>query len=114
MFHFERHHEKLAPRYIFFFRLIRNFTAASLVIGSTLALGAYGFMFFEQLSLIDSIHNSTRIVAGMEPAHSASDDVGKWFEIVYHMIARFIVVIATALFLAPMLHRMLHRFHIKK
>ncbi len=113
MFHFERHHQELAPRTIFLWRLVRNFVAALLVITSTLAAGTYGFVLLEQLSLIDAIHNSTRIIAGMEPSKAATNDVGKWFEIVYHLVARFIVVIATALFLAPLLHRIMHRFHIK-
>jgi len=113
MFHFERRHEPLAAGYVFLFRVVRNFAIAGLLICMMAALGTWGFSFFEGYTFLDSLHNAIRIICGLDPMKTADNDWGKWFEIAFHLLSNFVVVIATAIFLVPVLHRILHRFHVE-
>jgi hypothetical protein len=113
MLHFERRHEPLAARYVFFFRVFRNFVVAGLLISMIAGFGTWGFSFFEGHTFIDSLHNAVRIICGLDPVKTAANEWGKWFEIAFHLLSSFVVVVATAIFLMPVLHRVLHRFHIE-
>lgn len=113
MLHFERRHEPLALRYVFFFRVLRNFVIAALLISMAAGFGTLGFLIFEDQTFVDSLHNAIRIICGLDPTKATADDWGKWFEIVFYLLSNFVVVIATGIFLVPVLHRVLHRFHVE-
>lgn len=112
MFHFEHRHEPLAAQHIFLFRVLRNFVVSSLMILVMAGLGTWGFYFFEDQPFDQGLHNAAKIISGLDPARPAEDELGKWFEIVFHLLSSLVVVVATGIFLLPILHRVLHRFHV--
>jgi len=111
-FNFEHHHHRLAPRRVFVVRMLRNFLVATAVIGASVGLGIWGYVDLEGLDFEPATHSAVRVMTGMDPPHQAATPLGKWFVIAYSLTSKFIIVVATSLFLAPALHRMLHRFHI--
>jgi len=78
------------------------------------AFGTWGFVYFEGQTFVESLHSAVRIICGLDPVKSATDDWGKWFEIGFYLLSNLVVVIATGLFLLPILHRVLHHFHVNE
>lgn len=113
MFHFERKGERLAPQHVFLFRVLRNFAAAGVVILLLVAVGTWGFYRFEGHSFLDSLHDAVRTICGLDPTNTPKSIWGKWFEIVFHLLSSLVVVVATSIFLVPIAHRILHRFHVE-
>lgn len=111
MLNFERHHERLASSQLFLSRFIRNFAVAVLVVGLALTIGMAGYAHFEHMNTIDAFLNASMILSGMGPAAELKTDGGKLFAGLYALASGLIVVAATGLVLAPVLHRILHHFH---
>ena len=112
LIHFERHHEPLAPKHHFFLRLSRNFGFAVMMIAGTAAIGFGGFHYFCGLSPSISILNSVKIISGMDPVANLEGFLPHLFEVSFHLFSSLIIIVATSLFLVPVLHRILHRFHL--
>jgi hypothetical protein len=51
------------------------------------------------------------LLGGMGPIHSPVTDSGKVFAGLYALYAGLVFLVAAALLFAPVLHRLLHRFH---
>jgi len=82
-------------------------TAIGLIIGMT------GYMFFEGMSLVDAFVNAAMILSGMGPMGNLTTTAGKIFAGAYAILSGLIIVIATGFVLAPIFHRVLHRFHVE-
>lgn len=110
---FERRHEPLLARRQFIARQIAwAVGAAALSLGS-LAVGAVGYRWAEDLRWLDAVHHAAMILTGMGPVTVMRSDVGKVFETIYALFSGVVFLSAAALLLAPVTHRLLHRFHIE-
>lgn len=109
---FERHHQRLAPFRVFAGRLIRNGLVAALMVGVSLAFGIAGYRGFEGMGWIDAFANAAMILSGMGPLSPLTTDAGKLFAGLYAIYSGVVLVFSTTLLLAPVLHRLLHHFHI--
>jgi hypothetical protein len=78
-----------------------------------LAVGIWGYATFEGMSLVDAYVNAAMILAGMGPVGELKTTAGKIFAGSYAILSGLIIVIATAFILAPIFHRVLHRFHVE-
>jgi hypothetical protein len=78
-----------------------------------LAIGIAGYAFFEGMSLVDAYVNAAMILAGMGPLGELKTTAGKIFAGTYAIVSGLIIIIATAFLLAPIFHRVLHRFHVE-
>lgn len=105
-----RHHPPLPPA-VFRARLLRHGGAALLLLGISLGLGMLGYMRLERLSALDAFLNAAMLLGGMGPVHLPQTDGGKLFAGAYALVAGLIVIAVAALMLAPLAHRLLHRFH---
>src|SRR5205814_528576 len=97
--------EPLLPRAIFLRRLARNFAAASLLVGLSLAGGVAGYHHFEGMDWIDAFADAAMILSGMGPLSPIETKSGKLFAGVYALYSGLVVIVATGLLLAPVLHR---------
>lgn len=70
-----------------------------------------GYAHFEGLSAVDAFLNASMILSGMGPVATLSTTGGKIFAGCYALVSGIVVVAATSLLLAPILHRVLHHFH---
>ncbi len=105
-----RKHRPLS-RALFQRRLARHFAAAvGLVLGSLL-LGMAGYTYYEHLAWRSAFLNSAMLLGGMGPVDPPQTDGGKVFAGLYALYAGLVFLIAAAVMLAPVLHRLLHKFH---
>ncbi|HEX3870909.1 MAG TPA: hypothetical protein VHV77_10760 [Pirellulales bacterium] len=111
MIHFEHLGSKVLPRREFARRLMRNFTAATLLVVVSLLLGIVGYHTFEQLPWIDSFANASMILSGMGPLGELKHWNGKLFAGFYALYSGLVLVAVIGIILAPIIHRALHRFH---
>jgi hypothetical protein len=109
---YESHHEPVASRRRFVHRLIVNFALAALIIALSLAAGMYGYAHFEGLSWLDAFLNAAMILGGMGPVDPVRTAGGKLFAGCYALYSGLVVLVTAGIVLAPIAHRILHRFHV--
>ena len=78
-----------------------------------LAIGIAGYAKFEGMSFVDAYVNAAMILSGMGPMGELKTTAGKVFAGSYAIFSGLIIVIATGFILAPIFHRVLHRFHVE-
>lgn len=94
----------------------RMFIAISLWLALTvigLLIGIAGYAKFEGMSIVDAYVNAAMILSGMGPIGELKTTAGKLFAGTYAIFSGLIIVIATGFILAPIFHRVLHRFHVE-
>ncbi|QAU36157.1 hypothetical protein EKL02_16780 [Janthinobacterium sp. 17J80-10] len=111
---FEHHSQPLLPRGQFFTRLARSGGMALALICSSLFVGMLGYHGFEQLSWIDAFLNSAMLLGGMGPVDPPGTDYGKLFAGMYALYCGLVVIFVAGILLAPVLHRILHKFHMER
>ena len=113
LFDFESRHQPLLSRAAFFRRLARHFLASVLLVGGSLLGGMAGYRYFEGMSWIDAYANAAMILSGMGPLAQLETFGGKLFAGSYALYSGLAVIVAMSLILAPVLHRLLHSFHLQ-
>jgi hypothetical protein len=78
-----------------------------------LAIGISGYAGLEGMTLTDAFMNAAMILSGMGPATEIKTEAGKLFAGFYAIFSGLIIVIATGFVLAPIFHRVLHKFHVE-
>ena len=78
-----------------------------------LAIGIAGYAGFEGMSFVDAYVNAAMILSGMGPMGELKTTAGKIFAGSYAIFSGLIIVVATGFVLAPIFHRVLHRFHVE-
>ena len=111
--HFESKYQPMAPRPVFVGRLLRNFAAASTLIGVSLFAGMLGYRHFEGMEWIDAFVNAAMILSGMGPVTPMQTWNGKLFAGLYALYSGLTLVLAAGIIVAPVVHRLLHRFNIE-
>lgn len=110
---YETKRQPLLPPKQFAARLGRNFAAALLLIGASLAAGMVGYSSLEGMGWIDAFANASMILSGMGPLGPLQTPGGKIFAGAYALFSGMILIVATGVVLAPVLHRMMHQFHVE-
>ena len=102
----------LASRSVFVGRLLRSTGLALGLIAVSLAVGMAGYHWIAGLGWVDAFLNASMILGGMGPVNPLVDTPSKLFAGTYALVSGLVLVGATGLVLGPILHRMLHRFHL--
>lgn len=79
-----------------------------------LSIGMAGYAALEGMSLTDAFMNAAMILSGMGPLSALNTTGGKIFAGSYAIFSGLVIVIATSFVLAPIFHRVLHRFHMEQ
>lgn len=108
---FERKHHPVLPRRQFAKRLARSAGIAAALIVLSLFGGMCGYHFLEKLPWVDAFLNAAMILGGMGPVDSLKTSEGKVFAGCYALYSGLIVIVSASFILAPLFHRMLHKFH---
>jgi hypothetical protein len=77
----------------------------------SLGLGMAGYVYYEALPWRSAFLNSAMLLGGMGPVDSPRTDGGKVFAGVYALYAGLVFIVVSGIVLAPLVHRLLHRFH---
>ncbi|MBI3758826.1 MAG: hypothetical protein HY269_03625 [Deltaproteobacteria bacterium] len=108
-----QHPYKLLSRREFATRYVRlGFIATPILLGS-LALGVCGYHYTEGIPWLDSLLNASMILGGMGPVDPLHTKVGKLFASFYALYSGLLLISLAGLMLAPVVHRLLHKFHIE-
>ena len=110
---YEAKHQPLLSRRAFIRRLVRNFGAASVLIGLSLFGGMAGYRYFEGMDWMDAFANASMILSGMGPLGPLQTSGGKLFAGLYALYSGLALIAATGIIFAPIVHRLLHRFHME-
>lgn len=111
---FEHRRQPLATHEQFTSRLSRNGFWAVVVIGLWEVTGMSGYMGFENMSPVDAFLNAAMILSGMGPVTPLVTTGGKVFAGFYAIASGLLIFGVAGLILAPIFHRVLHRFHVSE
>ncbi len=110
---YESRHQPLFSRAAFLWRLVSSFCVALVLVSISLAAGMAGYHYSEKMPWIDAFANAAMILSGMGPLAPLNTWGGKLFAGLYALYSGLAVIVAAGLILAPVVHRVLHRFHVK-
>ena len=110
---FEHRSHPVASRRKFARHMLRAIGLWMLLTLAGLGIGMAGYAYFERMSATDAYVNAAMILSGMGPVGELKTTAGKIFAGSYAILSGLIIVIATGFVLAPIFHRVLHRFHVE-
>jgi hypothetical protein len=105
-----RAHKPLPPA-AFASRLLAHLAAALCLLAVSLGIGMLGYIAFEDLAPMDAFLNVAMLLGGMGPVNAPITPAGKLFAGLYALYAGLVFIVTAALILAPIAHRVLHKFH---
>ena len=92
-------------------RVLMHGLLAILLLVLSLLLGMAGYGYFEHLPWRDGFLNSAMLLGGMGPVDAPHTNNGKLFAGLYALYAGLLFIIVAGVMLAPVVHRLLHKFH---
>lgn len=107
-----RHHQPISRPHFMRRMLVHSAAAMGLVLVSLL-IGMAGYVRFEQLTWLDAFLNAAMLLGGMGPVNAPQSSGGKLFAGAYALYAGLLFLVVTGLVLAPVVHRILHKFHVQ-
>jgi hypothetical protein len=108
---YERRRHPPISRALFLQRLARHALVAIALLVVSLGLGMSGYMRFERLAPVDAFLNASMLLGGMGPVDAPRSEAGKLFAGAYALYAGLVFLVAASLVMAPVAHRLQHRFH---
>ena len=107
--------EQLAPRELFYSRVVRGAALSFGMVSFTLAIGTIGYIEIAGLSPIDAFHLAALLMSGMGPVGDIDkfSDAAKLFDSFYALFCGIVLLASVGIAFAPVVHRILHRFHIE-
>jgi len=109
----EHRSEPLIATRKFLLRLAHSGAVAAAVVGVSLLVGVLGYHLLEGLAWIDAFVNAAMLLGGMRPVDRPVSFGGKLFAGLYALYCGLAVLIVAGVILAPIAHRILHRFHVE-
>lgn len=110
---FEHKSQPLLSHRAFLGRLARSVAVGAVLIAVSLFAGMLGYHGFENLSWTDAFLNAAMLLGGMGPVNAPQTESGKLFAGCYALYCGLVVIVLAGIFLAPVAHRLLHRFHLE-
>jgi hypothetical protein len=113
---YERRTERLASRKVFVSRVVASaFLGAGLMVFA-LAIGMLGYHELNRaeppMTWLAAFHQAAMLLGGMGPVESLTGDGVVFFDGVYALFCGVILIAAIGVTFAPVVHRLLHRFHL--
>lgn len=109
----EHHTQPILSPARFIARLARSSLIALSLITLSLLAGMVGYHGLEGLSWLDAFLNASMLLGGMGPVNPPLSTGGKLFAGLYALYCGLVVIFVAGILLAPIAHRMLHKFHVE-
>jgi hypothetical protein len=106
--------QEVIPLPHFLIRVGRYTLFSVTLIVFSLGIGTPGYHYFGHLNWLDSFHMSCMILTGMGPVAEMIGKEAKLFSSFYALYSGVAFLSITAVFLAPIIHRLLHILHVEK
>jgi hypothetical protein len=111
---FEHRSAPLLSQRAFLGRIARSLLVGAVLIAMSLLAGMVGYHALERLPWIDAFLNAAMLLGGMGPVAMPQTEGGKLFAGFYALYCGLMVIIVAGIILAPVAHRILHRFHLEE
>lgn len=110
----ENRKQEVTPFPHFLYRVWRyGLFALGLIVISVL-IGTFGYHYFGKIAWLDSFHMTCMILTGMGPVAEMTTPVAKIFSSFYALYSGVAFLSITAVFFAPIIHRLLHILHVEQ
>lgn len=109
---FEHYRKPLLARKEFYKRVVKYISVSMSLLGVSMAIGIAGYHFIGELDWVDSFLNAAMILTGMGPVNPMVTKAGKIFAGCYALFSGIAFLSIISVFMAPFIHRFLHKFHI--
>src|SRR4030095_2454771 len=109
---YEHRSAPLLPRKAFKRRLVRHGTFVMALLGFSLVIGTVGSVPLPGQQPIDALLNAAMLLGGMGPVGAIEHTSGKLFATFFALYAGLVFLTAGAILLAPVAHRLIHKFHL--
>jgi hypothetical protein len=110
---FEHKKQELVPFKKFLARMGKYGIFAACLITFSMGIGTIGYHHFGNISWLDSFHMSAMILTGMGPVEEMTTTAAKLFSSFYALYSGVAFLSITAVFFAPIVHRLLHILHVE-
>ncbi len=109
----EHRKQKVAPLPQFLLRQARFGLFAFSLISVSVGIGTLGYHHLANLVWLDSFHMACMILTGMGPVAEMTTEQAKLFSSFYALYSGVAFLSITAVFFAPIVHRLLHILHVE-
>jgi hypothetical protein len=109
---FEHKGQPPIPTAHFARRLALSVLVVAALLAVSLLIGMAGYHAFEGMPWLDAFLNAAMLLGGMGPVDPLKHEAAKLFAGLYALYAGLVFIISVALILTPVLHRVLHKFHV--
>jgi len=109
----EHRRQHVLPFPAFLLRLTRYGIFALILIIISVLIGTAGYRLFGEISWLDSFYMACMILTGMGPVTVMETSGAKLFSSIYALYSGVAFLSITAVFLAPIIHRLLHILHVE-
>ncbi|MBW7933119.1 MAG: hypothetical protein H3C62_05785 [Gemmatimonadaceae bacterium] len=111
---YEHRTAPLLPRHLFWRRMLRHGGAALVVVTLSLVGGTIGYHTLGDLPWVSAFENASMILGGMGPVDPIARTSGKLFASFFALYSGVVFLLVAGLLATPVLHRLLHRFHLEQ
>jgi hypothetical protein len=108
---FESRRQPPIPHARFVRRVALSVVLSGAIAAVALSIGVLGYHFIAELPWIDALLNAAMILGGMGPVAELTSDAAKLFASAYALFSGLVFIMVVAVTLAPVMHRILHKFH---
>ncbi len=108
----EHHKQKVISFSRFLIRLVRYVLYASVLVVFSVGIGVAGYHHFAHLTWLNSFHMACLILTGMGPVAEMQSSGAKIFDSFYALYSGVAFLSITAVFFAPIIHRIMHILHV--
>lgn len=105
--------QAILPFPVFIARMGRFAIFAFGLVAVSVGLGTIGYWYLAKLSWIDSFYMASMILTWMGPVFDMTSDVAKIFSSLFALYSGVAFLSITAVFFAPIIHRLLHILHVE-
>jgi len=110
---FEHHSEPLLSTGAFLVRLAKSAGAGAVLMLLSLGVGMLGYHALEGEDWVDAFLEASMLMGGMGPVSTLHTTAGKLFAGSYALYCGLVLILVAGILLAPLAHRLLHKFHAK-
>src|ERR1044071_9853844 len=107
---YEDRHARPLPATMFAVRMARHVGVAAALVLLSLLIGMAGYEHYERVHWRDAFLNTAIRLGGMGPVDAPHPNGGKMFGGTFALLSDACLVVVAAPFLAPVVHRIMHRF----
>lgn len=111
---YETRRQKPLTRAHFARRLLLHAAAVIGLFLASIAIGMTGYICLERLSWIDAFVETCMLLGGMGPIHEPQTESGKLFAGLFALYGGLVFIVAAAVLLSPVLHRVMHHLHFEE